>query len=436
MSENPDPQDWRSVRLQELADISPESLGVSTPPDFLFRYVDLSAVERGKINWASTQVISFRGSPSRARRIVRPGDVLFGTVRPALQSHGAIPFSRSESIVASTGFAVIRAIEGRADSRFLFHYCLSADARKAALRAEVGSNYPAVNESDVRRFRIHSPPLPEQRLIAEILDTIDDAIRKTEQIIAKLEQVKQGLLHDLLTRGIDDNGQLRDPDRHPEQFKDSELGRIPKEWEVGQLRRWLECSPKNGYSPLEAPEWTGHVMLGLGCLTTDGFVPRQLKNAPRGDNQLSGALLCSGDLLISRSNTRDLVGLVGVYQDVGHPCTYPDLMMRLTPSNQTSSAFLELTLGNGGARRQIQAAATGTSGSMLKINGDNVKRLKIIMPPRDEQERLLVSKSSYDARIAGERRFLDKLGLLKRGLMDDLLTGRVRVTKLLQEVSN
>ena len=52
---------------------------------------------------------------------------------------------------------------------------------------------------------------PEQRAIAAVLDTIDDAIQKTEQIIAKLQQVKQGLLHDLLTRGIDDNGELRDP---------------------------------------------------------------------------------------------------------------------------------------------------------------------------------------------------------------------------------
>ncbi len=72
------------------------------------------------------------------------------------------------------------------------------------------------------------PPLPEQRRIAEILDTLDEAIRKTEQVIAKLQQMKQGLLHDLLTRGIDDNGELRDPERHPEQFKDSPLGRIPR----------------------------------------------------------------------------------------------------------------------------------------------------------------------------------------------------------------
>jgi type I restriction enzyme S subunit len=95
---------------------------------------------------------------------------------------------------------------------------------------------------DLSQVPIRVPPLPEQRRVAEILDTLDEAIRKTEQVIAKLQQMKQGLLHDLLTRGIDDNGELRDPDRHPEQFKDSPLGRIPERWEVlplGQVAEML-----------------------------------------------------------------------------------------------------------------------------------------------------------------------------------------------------
>ncbi len=79
---------------------------------------------------------------------------------------------------------------------------------------------------DYLRSVLKLAPLREQKLISVVLDTIDEGIRNTEQIIAKLGQVKQGLLHDLLTRGIDDNGELRDPTRHPEQFKDSALGRI------------------------------------------------------------------------------------------------------------------------------------------------------------------------------------------------------------------
>ena len=102
-----------------------------------------------------------------------------------------------------------------------------------------GTTVLNLNKGQLAGIELAAPPLPEQRQIAEILDTLDEAIRKTEAIIAKLKQVKQGLLHDLLTRGIDDNGELRDPERHPEQFKDSPLGRIPREWEVVTSRDML-----------------------------------------------------------------------------------------------------------------------------------------------------------------------------------------------------
>jgi type I restriction enzyme S subunit len=99
-------------------------------------------------------------------------------------------------------------------------------------RLSHGSIMAGLSSAIVRRLEVPVPPLSEQRSIAEILDTLDEAIRKTEQVIAKLQQMKQGLLHDLLTRGIDANGELRDPERHPEQFKDSPLGWIPRGWEV------------------------------------------------------------------------------------------------------------------------------------------------------------------------------------------------------------
>src|SRR5262249_39315773 len=79
---------------------------------------------------------------------------------------------------------------------------------------------------------VRIPGLIEQARIAAVLDTVDEAIAKTEAVIAKLKQVRAGLLHDLLTRGLDEHGQLRDPIAHPEQFRDSPLGWIPREWEI------------------------------------------------------------------------------------------------------------------------------------------------------------------------------------------------------------
>ena len=78
------PRDWESLAFADVADINPESLGVTTPAGLVFRYVDLSAVERGRVDWSAVREMRFQEAPSRARRIVRSGDILFGTVRPVL----------------------------------------------------------------------------------------------------------------------------------------------------------------------------------------------------------------------------------------------------------------------------------------------------------------------------------------------------------------
>ncbi len=274
--------------------------------------------------------------------------------------------------------------------------------------------------------------LAEQRAIAQILDTFDTAIRETEALIDKLKAVKQGLLHDLLTRGIDANGQLRPPQSEaPQLYKESPSGWIPREWKSGTLDFWLDGKPKNGYSPQEAGEWTGIQMLGLGCLTIQGFQPLQLKPAPLTDRRLSSALLSDGDLLISRANTRDLVGMVGVYRDVGTPCSYPDLIMRLRPSSETSADFLQFVLQSPKVRRQIQAHAVGTSESMVKISSKIVTNLVVAMPGKAEQEQTLALLAAGDVRLSAELEKMEVLRDIKAGLMDDLLTGRVRVTPLL-----
>ena len=98
--------------------------------------------------------------------------------------------------------------------------------------ATVHTGVPGLNRNEFAYLMlVDVPTLPEQRRIAEILDTADRAIGETEALISKLKHMKTGLMHDLLTRGLDERGQLRDPDAHPEQFKETPLGRIPREWE-------------------------------------------------------------------------------------------------------------------------------------------------------------------------------------------------------------
>ena len=181
------------VALRDVADLNPENLGAGTAPNFEFRYIDLGSVSHGRIDWSATSRLAFRSAPSRARRVLREGDVLFGTVRPSLRSHARFGYSKDQC-VASTGFVVVRARPGVSDPGFLTHYLLSDECAGQARRVEVGSNYPAVNERDVGQFRLPRLPLDEQQSIARVLDTVDETIDATERIIAKVEAAKAGML--------------------------------------------------------------------------------------------------------------------------------------------------------------------------------------------------------------------------------------------------
>jgi type I restriction enzyme S subunit len=357
----------------------------------------------------------------------KAGDVLFGKLRPNLRKCALAPFDG----YCSTDVLVLRPLSD-VDPRFAVRVFQTEKVASEAERTAAGTKMPRTSWNELRGLEVFCTDSSGQATIADVLDTLDTTIRQTEAIIEKLRQVKQGLLHDLLTRGIDANGELRPPQGEaPHLYRSSPVGWIPKEWSAGPLSEWLQGRPKNGYSPQPAGRWTGIQMLGLGCLTATGFQPRQLKDAPASDPLVRAAFLAPGDLLMSRANTRDLVGLVGRYRDVGTACCYPDLMMRLTPAPRTSAAFLELVLSSPGSRRQIQALASGTSGSMVKISGSIVMALNVSVPEPSEQARILECLDASDQRLRLERNSVEQLQALKSGLMDDLFTGRVRVTPLL-----
>lgn len=188
------PQEWEVKILDTIADIDKKSLDNKTPKDYEFDYVSLSDVDSNDFKIETTRQI-FRSAPSRARRIVSKGDVLLATVRPNLQGFSIIRESVKD-LIASTGFAVITAT--KCNNEYLFHLIFSHSISKQFYQLLIGSNYPAINSSDVKKLKILFPPLPEQQKIAEILSCWDDAIEKQTHLIAKLETRKRGLMQRLL----------------------------------------------------------------------------------------------------------------------------------------------------------------------------------------------------------------------------------------------
>jgi type I restriction enzyme S subunit len=266
-----------------------------------------------------------------------------------------------------------------------------------------------ISQPDIRALQVPCPPVARQKEIAEILASVDESVRSVKQFTGKLEATRNATVLESLQEG------------------EKKILRAEENWTPFRLSDLLICPPKNGYSPKEVDAYTGTLMLGLGCLTPSGFSPRQLKNAPARDLAVRRAMLADGDLLISRANTRDLVGFVGTFKDLGVPCIYPDLMMRLRPNHLIRTQFLEILLRSPSTRQQIQAQAVGTSESMVKINASIVLNLKISVPDLQEQDRILATVVAFDSRLDALAQELNKLQHLKQGLMADLLTGRMRM---------
>ncbi len=294
-----------------------------------------------------------------------------------------------------------------------------------------GSTRYGLSNSGIARTPLRLPALPAQRKIARILTTLDNLIEKTEALIAKYQAIKHGMMHDLFTRGVDAHGHLRPPQTEaPDLYKVSELGWIPKEWEettVGNELIAIDAgkSPDCPDIPASPGEWG---VLKVSAVQPDGFLSHENKIILNQTWVNPIYEVHDGDLLISRSNTYQLVGLVCLVRSPQPRLMLCDKTLRLRFDHRRAMAdFTFWLLQEPYVRRQIEIHATGTSGSMKNISQPVIRSLKIVLPPLTEQERIQGRIQAIQESMASERRTVEKLKREKSGLMQDLLTGKVRV---------
>ncbi|HAV0114456.1 restriction endonuclease subunit S [Micrococcus luteus] len=175
------------VPLWTACTINDEVLPESTTPEYEFEYVDISSVSQGRVS-DNLELQIFESAPSRARRLARPGDVLVSTVRTYLR---AIAPVEHEGRVYSTGFAVLRALEGVSDPRFLNHMMASMPVIEDIRIRSTGVSYPAITPTELARIRVPLPPLEEQRRIADHLDAetaqIDGMMAELDELVRILD---------------------------------------------------------------------------------------------------------------------------------------------------------------------------------------------------------------------------------------------------------
>lgn len=190
---------WCKATFADVAFIDPENLGSGTRADFSFNYIALEDVNQGWLG--SFTELKFDSAPSRARRVLRDGDVLVSTVRPNLKSHLLLDTLQG-SWIASTGFSVVRSKPDIACPGFLFALLFSAVVDQQIDALLTGSNYPAINGRDVANLAFTCPPLDEQVAIAECISNMDAEITALEARLTKARALKQAMAQALLTGRI------------------------------------------------------------------------------------------------------------------------------------------------------------------------------------------------------------------------------------------
>ncbi|QAU24806.1 restriction endonuclease subunit S [Dyella sp. M7H15-1] len=357
------------------------------------------------------------------------GDVLVAKITPCLENgKGAHVVGLENGIgFGSTEFHVLRAKRGN-NARFVFHLTQWRKFRHAAESQMVGSaGQQRVPRSFFDEFLVPDFDVGQQTAVAEILDTLDAAIQETEAIIAKLKAIKQGLLHDLLTRGIDANGELRPSQAEaPHLYKSSPLGWIPNGWNVHPLENLAEVTRgKFTHRPRNDPRFYGgrhpFVQTGDIAATQGEYLSSYSQTLSDRGVSVSQEFPAGAIAITIAANIADTAILA-------IPMYFPDSVVGAVVNSNHNIRFVELSIRK--AKRGLDARAPQSA--QKNINLQDLRPLLLAVPERAEQNRIAGRYEALQLQLQSEQEALAKYRYEKSGLMDDLLTGRVRVTPLLE----
>jgi type I restriction enzyme S subunit len=296
------------------------------------------------------------------------------------------------------GFVQVYDLKNTDKEYLYYHLQFSEEALKSQGQSGTQTN---VNTTLVGNLDIYHPSVSEQQQIAAILSRIDQAIEQTESLIAKQQRVKAGLMHDLLTKGIDEHGNIRSEATH--EFKDSPLGRIPVEWIQGHLGN--QFTLQRGFDITQEQQKTGNIPV----VSSSGITSYHSEAKVEGPGVVIGR---KGKL----GQAYYLDGLFWPHDT--------SLWVKDFHGNHPRFAayFLEWL------RLDRFDAAT----SVPTLNRNFIHPMTVAIPLPNEQALIAKAIDGLVSSFTAEANFLEKLKSLKTGLMQDLLTGKVPVTPLLE----
>ncbi len=404
------PEEWGCVKLNEISNINPESITNKTDRDYTFYYIDLSAVDEGKIEFPSNKIV-FSSAPSRARRKVKENDILLSTVRPNLKGFVYISFDVND-IICSTGYAVIRGEKGVV-KQYLYHNLFSHNTERYFYRCVAGSNYPALNDSDVDNLTIPLPPLPEQKKITEILSAWDRAIEQVGKLIDAKSKLKKALMQQLLT------GKLRFKEFVKTSNKQmTRYGTIPADWDYPKVDKVAkEVSTRNT---------NGDNVPVLFCTKYDGLV-ESLKYFGRqvfSKDTSTYKVVKRGQFAYATNHIEE--GSIGMLDFLDEGLVSPMYTVFQT-GDRVYTPFLYKVFKTEIYRHIFEVNTSASVNRRGSLRWHGFALIHVPLPSLDEQKKISDAIDSIDKEIKLLGKQVDTLKQQKKGLMQKLLTGQVRV---------
>jgi type I restriction enzyme S subunit len=414
------PEGWNSGALPEFVEINPKLNQVAELTDNLdVSFIKMEDVSNNAV--VTKKQIRKYSDVSKGFTKFNDKDVLVAKITPCFENgKGAYVDELANGVgFGSTEFHVMRA-KNNFDSRYLYHYTNYPSFRLKAEASMCGTGGQRRVQTDfLRTHQFISPPLPEQQKIAAILTSVDEVIEKTQAQLDKLKDLKTAMMQELLTCGVGVDGKP-----HTE-FKDSPVGRIPKGWEVITLG---DITAESAFGPrFSSDEYA--VDGNIGCIRTTDIDKNwdiNYSTAPRAKlnyKEFEKHILVNGDLLVTRSGT---CGLVDVFKKQKMPMVAAAFLIRFRLNSSVNPYYVRYLMMSTDTQEKIQLLASG--GVQKNLSGTNLKTLKMPKPSIEEQNKIVSAIESINRRIYLANSKKSSNTKIKKALMQDLLTGKVRVT--------
>ncbi len=418
------PKDWEVVPAVEVCNGTTQHfldgdwvLSKDMDENGDIRLVQLGNIGEGKFIDDSKRWISQEKLRELGCKLLRTGDILVSRMADPVARSCILPNLPYQSITA-VDVAVIRPNAHVFDTNFVNNLFNSKIVRSQAYSFSAGATRPRISRSNLERIQLPKPPLGEQSKVASILLTIDAMIQKTDEIISKTQQLKKGLMQQLLTKGI---GHTK--------FKKAEIGEIPEEWKVVRLGELVDVL--NGrFFPSEHYTDNGIKLLRPGNLHEEGFIDWNQGNTRYLPVEYASSakewIVRGNEIVINltaQSLEEEFLGRACITSEDEY-CLLNQRIARFTPRN-IDPVFLFWVMKSGVFRRFVDRLPGGTK--IKHIYTRELLSFQLPYPPLAEQRRIAKVLLDISQKIAYEKDLLSRLHSLKKGLMQVLLTGRVRV---------